>query len=572
MIKKLSLILIGILGCLLFLPTVSHSQGDEAFRIKLESILSRFKNYRYSTIAIYRIEDIKDIRNAIKAADETLNKKNVVADAECVKNANANDVTYIQNKIDQGFSSTQIKRDMVNVGMILPDNFDCIYDQLAAGGETIKTIRNAYVVTTRMERGQLEPSSVIALIVTRDDEDDMSKAINRPAPKDIYTNPELFMFVLDPTEYRAGNMFELVMNAFRQNNIRNVTLDAQGFGTFTTFGPKVVGVTRSLINSESDITPSDVQSFMRISEGQPFDYRNVNNEIVISPDLISWRKYDVTVRKYIDGYVDTISNTTNMNLPKIGLELKYGIDEINYPSFWSERITASALWENVKLGLILPTNGWSSLSKDLFEVDRKLTHGGFGLAARMDFPIKVIPKSGVFNFSFGYVFGDAKESEYKNRKLDPDNFVDDVKDNDYLVRFNGTLLYTFGVAIDEDYMMRFGIGGTIFNMESWHNNLETNPDTGENSLSFAKKEDETIGGITGRFDFMAKNIATPYGATLQYFNESLFTNIWLQIPIVENTFALRLEAKGYFTAFKDAPAIWENESVFMPMARFIVTF
>ena len=71
---------------------------------------------------------------------------------------------------------------------------------------------------------------------------------------------------------------------------------------------------------------------------------------------------------------------------------------------------------------------------------------------------------------------------------------------------------------------------------------------------------------------MTKNISTPYGASVQYFDEGLGVNAWLQIPIIQNTFALRLDAKGYFKAFKDNPRAWEKKSVFIPMARFIVNF
>jgi hypothetical protein len=71
---------------------------------------------------------------------------------------------------------------------------------------------------------------------------------------------------------------------------------------------------------------------------------------------------------------------------------------------------------------------------------------------------------------------------------------------------------------------------------------------------------------------MAKNIATPFGASILYFDEAISGSIWLDIPIVKGVFDLRLDAKGYFTAFRNYLHAWENNSVFVPMARFILSF
>jgi len=134
------------------------------------------------------------------------------------------------------------------------------------------------------------------------------------------------------------------------------------------------------------------------------------------------------------------------------------------------------------------------------------------------------------------------------------------------------LHYTFGVAIDDDYMLRFGLGGTMYMMEKWFNNLIVDPETRDSKIKYEMLDDETIGGVSGRIELMTRNVATPYGASIQYFDEALYTNLWLQVPIVENTFSIRIDAKGYFKAFTNTPRIWENKSVFIPMVRFIVNF
>ncbi|MGE5480155.1 MAG: hypothetical protein ACM3U1_06970 [Chloroflexota bacterium] len=560
--------------------TQLRSQGDEAFRIKLESIFYKFKNYRFSTISIYRLRDIKDIRNAIKAREDAQAGGGEVKEgnADCVNKADRAITSLVESEVNQGASFLGVQRALLTRGLDAPADLQCIYDYYMSRTQVaVKQIKNVYAVTTRMsDRDQMVPSTIIGVIVSYDDNEDIKRNVDPANPTNIFTYPELVSFELDPGTYRANNLYELVQNSFRQNNVENKTLEAQGIGTFMRFAPPKYGTSLSLISSEAEITSYDVQNFIRISEGQP-QQMTKNNEVIVSPDLISWRQYQGEYYTNEDGTVDTISSVTNHNLPKIGVELRYGIEEINYPSLWSERLTLSALWKNVKLGLILPTAGWSSMTSDLFEVERKLTHGGTGVAGQADFPMPVIPNSGIFHFSLGYVFGNAKPASYKNRDLTPDNFPTGGIDptnlfyNDYLVRFNGQFHYTFGIAIDDDYLLRFGIGATAYTMERWTDALELNPETGD-KVVFRKAGEETVGGLSGKIEFMSTNVSTPYGASAQYFDEGIYGNVWLQIPVIENTFALRLDAKGYFKPFADEPRPWENDSVFLPSARLIVNF
>lgn len=577
--KKLSSVLILSILLGVALSFQSNAQIDESFRIKLESILNKFKNYRFSTISIYRIKDIGDIRKAIRAQDEALTRTVAVADEACVKNADRTIVDFVRSQVEAGASDIAIKQGMLSRGYEVPDDIDCIIQSLQSQGQSIATVQNVYVVTTRMERDQIVPSSIIAMLVSYDSEDDIEKSLRQVPPRNVYTNPELFSFTLDENEYRAFNMYELIVTAFRQGNVENKTLEAQGFGTFKKFAPKVYGTSQSLVKNEYEITPFDVQTFMRISDGQPLDYELRKNELILSSDLISWRHYEQPMIVYSDGYVDTLSTVTNQSLPQYGVELKYGIDEINYPSLWSERLTLSAIWENVKLGFILPTSGWASLSKDFYNVDRKLTSGSIGISASGDFPIKVIPQSGIFNFTFGYIFGDANEPDYKNRKKSIDDYTDIAamrnalfNDEDYMIRFNASLHYTFGIAIDDDYWLRFGLGGTTYTADRWYNKVIEDKENDIIKTKYVKKSSDNVTGISARLDFMAKNARTPYGASIQYFDESIFANIWLSVPIVRNRVAVRFDAKGYSAAMKGKLRDWELNSVFMPTARLIFTF
>ncbi len=423
-------------------------------------------------------------------------------------------------------------------------------------------------MTTRAKKGRL-PDVIIAMIVSKNPSSNLEKNLKRVNLGDIYTIDELKEFDLDST-FSARNMYELCKNALIQQNVENKTLEMQGLGNPYWFAPRVYGKTVSLVSDDNNMTSYDIQKFMKISEKEPDDLGLKQNQLIISPDLISWKMYRKPTTW--DGDVEIIDSAGNSNadLPVLGFALKYGIDDINYPSLWSERMTAYAMWQSVKLGVILPTDGWSSIQTDLYEIDRNLTYGGVGIAGEFDFPILVIPKSGLFHFSFGYVFGDAKEASYKNRKLDT-NYVYADGDDDYLIRYNAQLHYTFGVAIDESYLLRFGIGGTIYGAEKWHNRTDRDAN-GTKIIEYKKDGIETVGGISGKIEFLATNATTPFGASLQYFDEGIAGDIWLQIPIIQNALALRLSAAGFSPMFRNQRHGWEKGGYFIPMARLIVDF
>ncbi len=573
MFKKILILVvsIGILSTLT--PTVVKSQSEESFRMQLESILYSFKNYRFSNISVWQVKDIKDIRKIIKQRDEaeSLGAGGGAVTADCIKGVDNAILQLIQSEVNNGSSMSDIARAIMGRSLSMPpqDQFQCIvkYYESLTSSQT-KPVQNAYIVTTRKSKDELVPNTIIALMISFEDKPDIKSNVNNIGPANTITYPELKEFSLDPKEYKSSNLYGLLENAFMQGAVRDVTLEAQGVGTLIYWFPPKAGVTKTLMERETEITSQDVEVFKRVSEGSALDMNYKTDELVISPDLISWKRYPNPIVTYEDGYIDSTDPVANKKLPMYGVELKYGLDGINYPSFWSERLTLAAVWQGVKLGIVLPTNGYSSISKDVFSTERKLTYAGVGLAGEADFPVSVIPKSGIFNANFSYVFGDAQKSLVKD--IDPNIDVTNYMNNDYLVRFNAQLHYTFGVSIDDNYMLRFGLGGTMYVMEKWYNNVVYNDELRENVVNFEKLEEETIGGVSGKVEFMSKKSTTPYGASIQYFDEGLYTNLWLQVPLVENTFSLRFDARGYFKAFTNTPRVWENKSVFIPMVRFIV--
>jgi len=580
-----------------------QAQDGVSFQNKLKSILSNFNNFRFSSISFYEIND-KQVRSL-----KEIIKKKMDFEEEAVEE----ETTFNQDVVDTARMNllvSEIKKLMATGDRSLPairkafngdkENFEYLEDlevndvelklafQQALGTKKSKSDIYQMFLVTMPVKDPATPPDIIGLILCKEriDKDEYeeylisyyNQAIGNAISneKNILTYPELMNFVIDEgdEDTKSSNLYDKLIVEFRQGNCQLITPEVRGIGSELVF-VKNYGKTTSIITNDNDITDSDVSKFIRISDGQPTDYWK-ENELLISPDLISWKKYTTEYYEYEDeeGNIKTEPyDYANSNLPSYGAEIRYGIDEINYPSFWSERLAVRAIWDNLKFGVILPTNGWSSLTSDLFDIDRTMTHAGFGVSVNADFPVKIIPQSGVFSFGGSYVFGDAKESTYKNRQKLIDNneyvyYYNSVLCNDYLVRYTGQLHYTFGVNIDDGYQMRFGIGGTVYSMESWRNKQEVN-DEGEEVWNFIHERDDVIGGISMKAEYMASSVTTPYGISVQYFDESLACNAWLQIPVVTNTFFVRLDAKGFVAAFKDEPRPWEKRSLFMPMVRLI---
>ena len=572
MIKKIfkGLILIAALG--LVFNAQANAQGKPTEK-QLENVLMNFTNYRFGKVAIYELkpETISKVRIAIEEREKMAS--GVQIDPEVIEKVDKDIRTSYKRLIDGGMTNEQAIQELMRMGKKLPPKnvMDQLYEFYSSQGQRSRIyIGNAYLVTTRPQGMDQVPDNIIALVISRDDKG-LTENLSNQSKGNIYTHDELKVMIVDTTA--SGNLIsmydEMMDDVIRQKNYFNRTPEARGMGYAGLFVPR--GPTEPLVKENSGVGMSehDIQKYKRISEKQPFYMFNKNFELVLSPDMISIKNYPFLMNE--QGEINEEA-PTNFSLPKWGVELKYGLEALNYPSFWSERITAYAVWDRVKLGIILPTDGWAQLSNDVFEQERKLTYAGVGIAGDADFSIKLIPKSGVFNFNFSYVFGDAEEASYKNRDLDPDVYVTNIFDNDYLIRGHAQLHYTFGLMIEKDYWLRLGVGGTFYQMERWYNEVIEDEETFEREIKMALRDEESIGGVSARLDFMAKDMNTPFGISMQYFDESLFSDLWLHIPIIEQTLAMRLSAKGYFKAFTDDPREWENSSVFIPMARFIVKF
>ncbi|MBX7155096.1 MAG: hypothetical protein U0Y96_12140 [Candidatus Kapaibacterium sp.] len=572
-----------LLSCLLITGSVQqvHAQGEAQIR----SILGKFKNYRYGNISIFKVDD-----ESMRSIVQLLNPEPIIPDA--AKNCAAAKQSQIDDKVAELGCAATLDGIMDDPEIKKLLRGECMeYAKFAVNKMSwqCNTFKRAYVVTTRFIAGQ--PFKVVALITSNSESKKLTTVLG--TPRDIYTYTQLRQSAA-PAGSPAKTLYEYLSNFVIQQNEAdgvNVTAEAQGLGE-EQFLKKVYGLA---LQVEED----DVAGYVRTSEGQAMDYSKPR-ELVVSPDLISYRDYspaDPSVVK--EGYI------YNRTLPKYGVELRYGVDQINHPSFFSERVALNAVWGVNRLGVILPSSGWSSLGKQ-FGVERRLTHAGWGLNANFDFPLKITnANTGVFNISGGYVFGDAVKSDHQlGAKIsDPlptisnvgtDTIKTTIKTTsaakDYLIRFNAQAHYTFAIGIDSGNFFRFRIGAGVYSRELWvASSVSTTTQKIKDSVlvpgteitktvdSYRRTgtvEDQNAikyyGGISGRIEYMSMYVSTPYGFGVQYFDESIMGEAWLLVPI-NTSLGLRFDGKISRPLLRD-PYAWESNTIFAPSMRIIYNF
>ncbi len=526
---------------------------------QVRNLLLRFKNWRYGMVSVYKVSE-ED--GSVGKLNILLGPKEPEVTDEAKECKSRDEIAGYVLTGGEGMDDKEIQKLLRAPGCKAYEKY---YTQRVAWERA--QFKKAYVVTTR--RTGNEPVKVIGLLVQKSSESYYGIKDDLDPPTDIYLETQLKTKDLDEQVLVEGvvkkarevldgtssaTLLEYLENQVIQGNYENVTPEAQGIGE------EGIQFVAKKYGNTTGVSEDDVQSYIRISEGLPQNYQN-NNEVIVSlADGISYRRYErATTAGAAGGDPETDSSRpTNANLPKYGVELRYGLEEINYPSLWSERVALNALWGSSRLGVILPTSGWSSLASD-FGNTQTMTNGGLGINGSFDFPIKVIDASGVFNMSASYVFDDASQSDHMQLNTDFDRY------EDYMVRYHASIQYSFAVKIDRDFMFRMRLRGTIYGMETW---AETGVNT--DSAMYKKVDEESIGGVSGRIEFMTTAWSTPVGFTLSYFDESILGKAWLQIPVVEN-FSLRLDASVFTPVFRD-PRAWENDAVVIPSLHLIFNF
>ena len=596
MFKKTFISILIVIGFVIF--TNNNILAQKGRIDEIQSILSSFKQYRFGAVNVYEITSTSEIKEILDA------KKTAAGGGTDIKKAEElldKVKPEIRKLIEEGVlaekTQAAISQDLILNGYEIPDTdtFKAVYDYYVAknfnSGPQLDI--KVYVVTTQPEYVGSLPKEIIGAIIVEKPFEEMTSVVKDNLeyvdPSMIYSYRMLKNEELDKAKFGYENMYDLVYSYFVQNAFTNKTMEARGIGTDIRYFDEQVGVTTSLVNYLlPGVKNADIQTFKRISYGEPQKYQGKNMELLVSADQIRWIKYPMFyVERRGKLQLDSLGNPVidakrpnNSELPEIGFELKYGAEDINMPSFTSERLTLSALWNKVKLGVILPTSGWSALQTDLFNINRKMTHAGFGIAGAFDFDLPIIPKSDVFRLNFGYTFGDPVSPTYGAKeigKMIHDNAIVnsylmyDNRNNDYLLRFNSTLQYTFGLSIDENYLLRLGIGGSFYTMENWKYKAGVDENNIAKGSVYYKNSTEVVGGLSARLDFMVQDVSTPYGASLNYFDEVVNMNFFVQFPVVENMLYLKLNANGN-VILRETQRPWENGGFFMPSVNLIYVF
>ena len=584
---------------LLFMLVITAVQLQSQQTAQLRSILGKFKSYRYSNVFIFQVDD-----GTVSAINPLLGvpepKMNAAANRSKKKD-------QVQEAIDEGEVDVVAFFKANGGGTMNNDDreYEKYYRLYTKWQDEL--FSRAYIVTTRFRTG--EPFEIIGLLTSGNKEMVSKIDENIDPPKGIFLANDLQKVGSPDTMGIAKTLYEYLERKILQNDAENVTAEAQGIGEDATFLPQKYGTTYS-------INEDDIQQYLRITDGQPQEYDSPNELTIGLFDLIRFRHYGKLEEFDEEGNLvpddaegdSTIKRVYNKNLPLYGVELRYGMPEINYPSLWSERMTLNVMWQSNKFGIVLPTNGWSSLATDVFSAQRKLTNAGLGIYGSLDFPIKLVNQGGVFNFNGSYVFGSAASNPVstqfmfagRNTSGQSDSASYRSLDLSYLPRFHAQAHYSFAIDIDRTAFFRFKLGATMYVIQRFAE-LEQQNGNDENGRPIYEKKNrqvdqysyedlstlnrfdqlkiaamnglqgsEVVAGLSGRIEFMNRSRTVPWGASLQFFDGSMSGDVWAQVPVV-NGFDLRIMAQYFLVALRD-PKPWEEQTIVLPSLQMLFNF
>jgi hypothetical protein len=577
--------------------TAVQLQSQQTAQIR--SILGKFKSYRYSNVFLFQVDD-----GTVSAINPLLGvpepKMNAAANRSKKKD-------QVQEAIDEGEVDVAGYLKANGGGNMNNDDreYEKYYRLYTKWQDEL--FSRAYIVTTRFRTG--EPFEIIGLLTSGNKEMVSKIDENIDPPKGIFLANDLQRVGSPDTLGIAKTLYEYLERKILQNDAENVTAEAQGIGEDATFLPQKYGTTYP-------INEDDIQQYLRITDGQPQEYDSPNELTIGLFDLIRFRHYGKLEEFDEEGNLipddaegdSTVKRIYNKNLPLYGVELRYGMPEINYPSLWSERMTLNVMWQSNKFGIVLPTNGWSSLATDVFSAQRKLTHAGLGIYGSLDFPIKLVNQGGVFNFNGSYVFGPAATNPVstqfmfagRNTSGQSDSASYRSLDLSYLPRFHAQAHYSFAVDIDRTAFFRFKLGATMYVIQRFAE-LEQQNGNDENGRPIYEKKNrqidqysyddlstlnrfdqlkiaamnglqgsEVVAGLSGRIEFMNRSRTVPWGASMQFFDGSISGDVWAQVPVV-NGFDLRIMAQYFQVALRD-PKPWEEQTIVQPSLQMLFNF
>ncbi|MCX6155799.1 MAG: hypothetical protein NT007_16760 [Candidatus Kapabacteria bacterium] len=613
----------GLIGLLFLIPYVKSTAQVEIQNDEIANILKQSRNYRYGDISVLRlVSSAEKLKPILQKSTKTAGPGNSIDD--CFKTATPEEIAaaeqikyqareFLKNEeLDvKGFMTGLRKKKMKP----LPTDAlaKCLLDFISDSMNTKPQEFNGYIITNRINpKATSFKVNIIGFIAAYTQEGETANLITdlkNVDPNNVFSHSRLesYYIKMDGKDSLLKGFLEDAV--IRQWDVVDVTQKLQNIDDMAPLVPKKYGVTTWLVDRPGPyLDAEDIPKFTRITEGLPEDYKpnlpavaagvaidtiNSMNEITVGNDIIRWRNYEIGYLRDKSGniridpktnqpMVDPNRSILNDFFPKFGFELKYGNENINMPSLWSQRLALSGYLEGWKLGVILPPTDYANSMSKSFGDGSKLAYTNFGIVGSVDFPIKMFNSKSIFNLSASGAFGEPKD--FVNKQARATGIRTDKYNiyADYIPRFDARLLYTFGVKIGEntsnpdDYQLRFGIGGAVYSVDTYSKRLDStviDPKTRKpvEYTTFWKETDKFIGGITAKIDFLAKSKNLPLGITMQYFDESILSDIWAQKTLIDDALFLRFDLNFYYN-LKINPRAWENTSLIQPALRLIILY
>ena len=142
-----------------------------------------------------------------------------------------------------------------------------------------------------------------------------------------------------------------------------------------------------------------------------------------------------------------------------------------------------------------------------------------------------------------------------------------IGDTAYLIRYDFQAFYSFGFFADPaaKHLFRLKIGGTVYGAEGMVNVEDTTlpvSETEQAQYKVTKVNSTSNGGVSGALEYMRTGSWVPFGARLQYVDNSILSDLWIQFAVARNL-DLKFDIKYFTPVFRD-PHPWEHPNLVVP--------
>lgn len=143
---------------------------------EVAEILTKFKNYRFGAVNVYRIVNVEDIKQIVQAKSAKKDGAKAITDTTCLTKVELPILKEIQNGLDNELDKNKIKENIINQGYTPPadDIFDCAFEiyrqRLTVGTAAINSY--GYIVTTRPKNPGDYPDKIIGVLYKEISADD----------------------------------------------------------------------------------------------------------------------------------------------------------------------------------------------------------------------------------------------------------------------------------------------------------------------------------------------------------------------------------------------------------------